>query len=150
MKLLSTQGGKPHMAKKSSSVSEKHDAPPSTHFEVMLATAITTISPVVTWATHLLREMESAAGNEFHISPTDASAASSPTDAARQSAIEAGRAPRPIRTNLRYRARRTRGGAGAASVSVRPAAVAAVLSLGRAGSRLAVVPYAVAHDRGPP
>jgi serine/threonine-protein kinase RsbW len=67
MKLLSTQGGKPNMAKNSSSVSEKHDAPPSTHFEVMLAADISTISPVVTWVMYLVREMEYGAGKEFQI-----------------------------------------------------------------------------------
>src|SRR5258708_27841779 len=67
MKFLSTQGGKPHMAKKSSSVSEKHDAPPSTHFEVMLAADISTISPVVSWVMDLVREMEYGAGKEFQI-----------------------------------------------------------------------------------
>jgi len=67
MKFLSTQGGKPHMAKKSSSVSEKHEAPPSTHFEVMLAADISTISPVVTWVMDLVREMEYGAGKEFQI-----------------------------------------------------------------------------------
>ena len=55
------------MAKKSSSVSEKHDAPPSTHFEVMLAADISTISPVVTWVMDLVREMEYGAGKEFQI-----------------------------------------------------------------------------------
>jgi serine/threonine-protein kinase RsbW len=67
MKLLSTQFGKPNMAKKSSSVSEKHDAPASTHFEVMLAADISTISPVVTWVMYLVREMEYSAGKEFQI-----------------------------------------------------------------------------------
>jgi len=55
------------MAKKSSSVSEKHDAPPSTHFEVMLAADISTISPVVTWVMDLVREMEYGAEKEFQI-----------------------------------------------------------------------------------
>jgi len=55
------------MAEKSSSVSEKHDAPPSTHFEVMLAADISTISPVVTWVMDLVREMEYGAGKEFQI-----------------------------------------------------------------------------------
>jgi serine/threonine-protein kinase RsbW len=55
------------MAKKSSSVSEKYDAPPSTHFEVMLAADISTISPVVTWVMDLVREMEYGAGKEFQI-----------------------------------------------------------------------------------
>jgi serine/threonine-protein kinase RsbW len=55
------------MAKNSSSLSEKHDAPPSTHFEVMLAADISTISPVVTWVMSLVREMEYGAGKEFQI-----------------------------------------------------------------------------------
>jgi serine/threonine-protein kinase RsbW len=67
MKLLSTQVGKPNMAKKSTSVSEKHDAAPSTHFEVLLAADISTISPVVTWVMDLVREMEYGAGKEFQI-----------------------------------------------------------------------------------
>jgi serine/threonine-protein kinase RsbW len=67
MKLLSTHGEKPDMAKKSSSVSETHDGPPSTHFEVLLAADISTISPVVTWVMCLVREMEYGAGKEFQI-----------------------------------------------------------------------------------
>jgi serine/threonine-protein kinase RsbW len=55
------------MAKKSSSVIEKHEALPSTHFEVLLAADITTISPVVTWVMHLVSEMEYGASKEFQI-----------------------------------------------------------------------------------
>jgi serine/threonine-protein kinase RsbW len=55
------------MAKKSSSIGEKHDAPPPTHFEVLLAADISTISPVVNWVMYLVQEMESGAGKEFEI-----------------------------------------------------------------------------------
>lgn len=55
------------MANKSSSVSEKHDVPASTHFEVMLAADIRTISPVVTWVMYLVSEMKYGAGKEFEI-----------------------------------------------------------------------------------
>jgi len=55
------------MPKKSSAVSEKHEVPPSTHFEVMLAADINTISPVVTWVMFLVREMKYGAGKEFEI-----------------------------------------------------------------------------------
>lgn len=55
------------MPKKSGSISEKHEVPPSTHFEVMLAADINTISPVVTWVMFLVREMKYGAGKEFEI-----------------------------------------------------------------------------------
>jgi len=55
------------MPKKSGPVSEKHEVPTSTHFEVMLAADIKTISPVVTWVMFLAREMKYAAGKEFEI-----------------------------------------------------------------------------------
>ena len=55
------------MAKKSSVVSEKNVGPTSTHFEVMLAADISTISPVVTWVMYLVSEMEYGAGKEFEI-----------------------------------------------------------------------------------
>jgi len=55
------------MAKKSSPIREKHDPPSSTHFEVMLAADISTISPVVNWVMHLVSEMEYGAGKEFEI-----------------------------------------------------------------------------------
>jgi anti-sigma regulatory factor (Ser/Thr protein kinase) len=59
--------GQINMAKIPSRVSEKHDVPPSTHFEVMLAADVSTISPVVTWVMYLVREMEYGAGKEFEI-----------------------------------------------------------------------------------
>jgi len=62
-----TQRPKITMAKKSSSVIEKHDVPASTHFEVMLAADISTINPVVTWVMYLIREMEYGASKEFQI-----------------------------------------------------------------------------------
>jgi serine/threonine-protein kinase RsbW len=55
------------MPKKSSSVIEKHDALPSTQFEVLLAADISTISPVVTWVMHLVSEMEYGGNQEFQI-----------------------------------------------------------------------------------
>jgi len=55
------------MPKKSASVGHKHEVPPSTHFEVMLAADVGTISPVVNWVMHLVREMEYGAGKEFEI-----------------------------------------------------------------------------------
>jgi serine/threonine-protein kinase RsbW len=55
------------MAKKSSLVTGKNDPPPSTHFEVMLAADVSTISPVVTWVMYLVSEMEYGAGKEFEI-----------------------------------------------------------------------------------
>lgn len=55
------------MAKIPSRVSVKHDVPPSTHFEVMLAADVSTISPVVTWVMYLVREMEYGAGKESEI-----------------------------------------------------------------------------------
>jgi serine/threonine-protein kinase RsbW len=56
-----------NMVKTSSVVSGKNDAPASTHFEVMLAADVNTISPVVTWVMFLVREMEYGAGKEFEI-----------------------------------------------------------------------------------
>src|SRR6202045_621954 len=67
MKLLSTLQGERNMAKQSSLTRENNDPPPSTHFEVMLAADISTISPVVNWVMHLVGEMEYAAGKEFQI-----------------------------------------------------------------------------------
>jgi len=55
------------MAKKSNHVGEKNDALSSTHFEVMLAADVGTISPVVSWVMHLVSEMEYGAGKEFQI-----------------------------------------------------------------------------------
>jgi serine/threonine-protein kinase RsbW len=55
------------MAKKSNQVSEKNDVASSTHFEVMLAADVATISPVVAWVMHLVSEMEYGAGKEFQI-----------------------------------------------------------------------------------
>ena len=55
------------MPKKSASVGHKHEVPSSTHFEVMLAADVGTISPVVNWVMHLVREMEYGAGKEFEI-----------------------------------------------------------------------------------
>jgi serine/threonine-protein kinase RsbW len=66
-KLPSTQHGKIDMAKDSSVASEKNDAPAATHFEVMLAADVSTISPVVSWVMHLVSEMEYGAGKEFQI-----------------------------------------------------------------------------------
>jgi serine/threonine-protein kinase RsbW len=66
-KLLSTLHGESNMTKKSSSIHEKNDAPSSTHFEVMLAAEVGTISPVVAWVMHLVSEMEYTAGKEFEI-----------------------------------------------------------------------------------
>ena len=59
--------GKTNMAKQSSFVTGKNDPPPSTHFEVMLAADVGTISPVVTWVMYLVSEMEYGAGKEFEI-----------------------------------------------------------------------------------
>ncbi len=67
MKLLSSLHEETNMTKKSSIIREKNDAPPSTHFEVMLAADISTISPVVNWVMHLVGEMEYGAGKEFQI-----------------------------------------------------------------------------------
>ena len=67
MKLLSTLHEETNMTKKSGIIREKNDAPPSTHFEVMLAADISTISPVVNWVMHLVGEMEYGAGKEFQI-----------------------------------------------------------------------------------
>src|SRR5690242_9311388 len=55
------------MAKKSSSISEKQEAPPPTHFEVLLAADRSTISPVVNWVMYLVQEMKYGAGKEFEI-----------------------------------------------------------------------------------
>jgi serine/threonine-protein kinase RsbW len=55
------------MTKTSNLVHPKNETPPSTHFEVMLAADIGTISPVVTWVMHLVSEMEYGAGKEFQI-----------------------------------------------------------------------------------
>jgi anti-sigma regulatory factor (Ser/Thr protein kinase) len=55
------------MAKIPSRVSKRHDLPPSTHFEVMLAADVNTISPVVTWVMYLVREMDYGAAKEFEI-----------------------------------------------------------------------------------
>jgi len=55
------------MTKESSIVREKNEAPLSTHFEVLLAADVSTISPVVNWVMHLVSEMEYAAGKEFQI-----------------------------------------------------------------------------------
>ena len=55
------------MAQKTSLVSGKHEPPPSTHFEVMLAADINTISPVVTWVMYLVSEMEYGSEKEFQI-----------------------------------------------------------------------------------
>ena len=55
------------MSKESNIIRENNDPPPSTHFEVMLAADISTISPVVNWVMHLVSEMEYAAGKEFQI-----------------------------------------------------------------------------------
>jgi serine/threonine-protein kinase RsbW len=67
MKLLTTLHGETNMTKESGTIREKNDAPPSAHFEVMLAADISTISPVVNWVMHLVGEMEYAAGKEFQI-----------------------------------------------------------------------------------
>jgi serine/threonine-protein kinase RsbW len=55
------------MSKKSSPSYKKNDPPSSTHFEVMLAADVSTISPVVNWVMHLVGEMEYGAGKEFQI-----------------------------------------------------------------------------------
>ena len=55
------------MTQESNLVSGMNDLVSSTHFEVMLAADIGTISPVVTWVMHLVREMENVAGKEFEI-----------------------------------------------------------------------------------
>jgi serine/threonine-protein kinase RsbW len=65
--LLLILRGKTNMAKQSSFVTGKNDPPPSTHFEVMLAADVGTISPVVTWVMYLVSEMEYGAGKEFEI-----------------------------------------------------------------------------------
>ena len=65
--LLSTLRGKANMANKSGIVSGTNEPPPSTHFEVMLAADIGTISPVVTWVMYLVSEMGYGAGKEFEI-----------------------------------------------------------------------------------
>src|SRR6266478_3596439 len=67
MNLLSTLHEETNMTKESSITRENNDPPPSTHFEVMLAADISTISPVVNWVMHLVSEMEYAAGKEFQI-----------------------------------------------------------------------------------
>jgi serine/threonine-protein kinase RsbW len=55
------------MAKESNSSGEKNVPQSSTHFEVMLAADVSTISPVVAWVMRLVGEMEYAVGKEFEI-----------------------------------------------------------------------------------
>jgi serine/threonine-protein kinase RsbW len=55
------------MANESSPSRGKNDLASPTHFEVMLAADINTISPVVTWVMRLVGDLEYATGKEFEI-----------------------------------------------------------------------------------
>jgi serine/threonine-protein kinase RsbW len=55
------------MTKESSPTRGNKELMSPTHFEVMLAADVNTISPVVTWVMRLVGEMEYAVGKEFEI-----------------------------------------------------------------------------------